>query len=200
MKKKLLIAISGVFVAASAFAVEVDFLRVGVQPLSKDTIRLRNVRSEGKSYFGDFRWQGDGLVLVAAGEEKLPMFSITQKSYVVSGGVETNLMQACMQEFGSFSRIADFQDLVGVTADNLSLETLIGMMEQSGADHFFVTYGRNLSRDGMPYFLTRSVLSEGQAVEITRLRGALGLYAAKVPVDGKAVCVHVKPEANPFFE
>lgn len=185
----------------SALAIEIDFSRAGMQVLSPDTIRLRNVRVAGNTYFGDFHWQGDGLVLIAAGEDKLPMFAITQRSYQNSSGVEPNLMQACMQEFGSFSRVADFQDLTAVSADNLSFETLLGMMEESQSARFFITYGRNLSREGQfPYFLSRETPDDGEAFEVMRLRGVLGLYAAKRPVDGRPICINVEPQKNPFFD
>lgn len=187
-------------IALPALATGVDFSRAGMQVLSADTIRLRNVRVDGKTYFGDFRWQGDGLVLIAAGEDKLPMFGITRRSYQNSSGIEPNLMQACMQEFGSFSRIADFQDLVAVSADNLSLGTLLAMMEESQSTRFFITYGRNLSKEGQfPYFLSPQAQDPEEAFEVIRLRGVLGVYAAGRQVDGKVVCINADPQKNPFF-
>lgn len=187
-------------IAAQVPAIEVDFSRAGLQVLGKDTVRLRNVRVAGKTYYGDFRWQGEGLVLVAAGEDRLPMFSVTQRRYGLDSGIHPNLTQACMQEFGSFSRVADFQDLVAVTSDNLSLETLLAMLEETGEDNFFITYGRHLDDGRSPYFLTPKVPEEEQAREVIRLRGRLGVYASHRPIEGRVVCVHVRPQSNPFFD
>jgi len=183
--------------ASVSHASDIDFSRAGIQPLDKGSIRIRNVIVDGERYYGDFVWKGGGLKLVSYGKESIPLISITSKYYTLSQGAPANLNQGCMQEFGPSSRLADYRDLIGITSDNMSLETLVGMLDTG--DNFFASYGLGLYNPyGDVYFLTTKDLGD-EANLVTRLRGVIGVYSTDKPVDGRVICINRPVEDNPFL-
>jgi len=197
LKAKILFA-STIMTISVSHASDIDFSRAGIQPLGNESIRLRNVIVNGERYYGDFVWKDGGLKLVSYGKESIPLISITSKYYVLSDGAPVNLNQGCMQEFGASSRLADYHDLIGITSDNMSLETLVGMLDTD--DKFFASYGLGLYNPyGDVYFLTTEDLGDDEANLVTRLRGVIGVYSTDKPVNGRVICINKPVEDNPFL-